>query len=62
MNEHKVRLAAFPEDLIAGARKQANDMLGELAGRSAITAKVHTSYAAFRALRPIEAVLRTRGV
>ena len=48
VDEHKVKLAAFPEDLIAAARKQAGDVLGELAGKSAITGKVHASYAAFR--------------
>src|SRR6516162_557347 len=48
VNEHKVKLTAFPEDLIAAARKQANDVVGELAGRSAITGKVHASYTTFR--------------
>src|SRR6188508_91639 len=67
VNEHKVKLAAFPEDLIDAARKQANDVLGELAGKSAITGKVHTSYAAFRERTApwsrvsIESVLRARG-
>ncbi len=64
---HKVKLAAFPADLIAAARKQANDVLGELARRSAITTKIHASYTAFRARTApwsrvsIEAVLRARG-
>jgi TRAP-type mannitol/chloroaromatic compound transport system substrate-binding protein len=67
VNEHKVKLAVFPDDLIAAARKQANDVLGELAGRSAITGKVHASYAAFRERTApwsrvsIESVLRARG-
>ena len=67
VNEHKVSLAAFPEDLIAAARKQADDVLGELSGRSAITGKVHASYAEFRARTApwsrisIESVLRARG-
>ena len=67
VNEHKVKLAMFPDDLIAAARKQANDVLGELAGRSAITGKVHASYAAFRERTApwsrvsIESVLRARG-
>ena len=57
----------FPDDLVAAARKQADDVLGELAGRSAITGKVHASYAAFRERTApwsrvsIEAVLRARG-
>src|SRR5689334_18504742 len=67
VNEHNVKLAAFPEDLIAAARVQANDVLAELAGRSAITGKVHASYAAFRQRTApwsrisIESVLRARG-
>jgi TRAP-type mannitol/chloroaromatic compound transport system substrate-binding protein len=67
VNEHKVKLAVFPEDLIGAARKQANDVLGELAGRSAMTGKVHASYVAFRERTAtwsrvsIESVLRTRG-
>ena len=67
VSEHKVKLAAFPEDLIAAARKQANDVLGELAGNSAITGKVHASYTAFRERTApwsrisIESVLRARG-
>jgi TRAP-type mannitol/chloroaromatic compound transport system substrate-binding protein len=67
VNEHNVKLAAFPEDLIAAARIQANDVLAELAGRSAITGKVHASYAAFRERTApwsrvsIESVLRARG-
>ena len=67
VDEHKVKLAAFPEDLIAAARKQAGDVLGELAGKNAITGKVHASYAAFRdrtapwSRISIELVLRARG-
>jgi TRAP-type mannitol/chloroaromatic compound transport system substrate-binding protein len=65
--QHNVKLAAFPDDLIAAARKQADAVLGELAQRSAITGKVHTSYTVFRARTApwsrvsIEAVLRARG-
>jgi TRAP-type mannitol/chloroaromatic compound transport system substrate-binding protein len=68
VEEHKVKLAEFPEDLIAAARKQAGDVLGELAGKSAITGKVHASYSAFRERSApwsrisIESVLRARGV
>ena len=64
--EHKVKLAAFPGELVAAARKQADGVLGELAARSAITAKVHASYVAFRERTApwsrvsIEAVLRAR--
>jgi TRAP-type mannitol/chloroaromatic compound transport system substrate-binding protein len=65
--EHHVKLAAFPADLVAAARAQAGDVLGELAARNAITAKVHDSYVAFRERSApwsrvsIEAVLRARG-
>ena len=65
--EHKVTLAAFPEDLVDAARKEAADVLGALAARDAITAKVHKSYLDFRARTApwsrvsIEAVLRGRG-
>jgi TRAP-type mannitol/chloroaromatic compound transport system substrate-binding protein len=65
--DHGVKLAAFPADLVAAARKQAGDVLGELAGRSALAGKVHDSYVAFRERTApwsrvsIEAVLRARG-
>jgi len=67
INDHGVRLRAFPEDLIAAARSQANNVLGELGGRDAIAGKVHASYAAFRERTApwsrvsIEAVMRARG-
>src|SRR5690349_15596702 len=40
VNEHKVKLAAFPADLIDAARKQAADVINELAGKNAIAGKV----------------------
>ena len=67
VNEHKVKLAAFPDDIVAAARKQADEVLGELAGKSAVTGKVHSSYSAFRERTApwsrvsIESVLRARG-
>jgi TRAP-type mannitol/chloroaromatic compound transport system substrate-binding protein len=67
VGDHGVKLAAFPDDLVGAARKQAGDVLGELSERSAITAKVHASYIAFRERSApwsrvsIEAVLRARG-
>src|SRR5882672_8175667 len=48
-SEHGVKLAAFPDDLVSAARKQAGDVLGELSARDAIAGKVHASYTAFRA-------------
>jgi TRAP-type mannitol/chloroaromatic compound transport system substrate-binding protein len=68
VNDHGVKLTAFPDNLVAAARTQAGDVLGELAARSAITAKVYNSYSAFRERSApwsrvsIEAVLRARGV
>jgi TRAP-type mannitol/chloroaromatic compound transport system substrate-binding protein len=65
--EHGVKPAAFPDDLVAAARKQATDVVGEIAARSDIAGKVHASYAAFRERSApwsrisIEAVLRARG-
>ena len=64
--KHHVKLTAFPGDLVAAARKQADDVLGELAARNAITGKIHGSYTAFRARTApwsrvsIEAVLGAR--
>jgi len=67
VGEHHVKLAAFPADLVAAARQQAGDVLGELSARNAISGKVHDSYLAFRERSAlwsrvsIEAVLRARG-
>ncbi len=64
--QHNVTLAAFPDDLVAAARKEAVDVLGEVAARDAVSAKVHGSYTAFRARTApwsrvsIEAVLASR--
>ena len=66
--EHGVKLAAFPDDLIAAARREATDVVGDIAARSPIAGKVHGSYTAFRERTAlwsrvsIEAVLRARGV
>ena len=66
--EHKVKLVPFPDDLVTAARKQSNDVLGEIASRDAISGKVHASYLDFRARTApwsrvsIEAVLRATGV
>jgi TRAP-type mannitol/chloroaromatic compound transport system substrate-binding protein len=65
--QHNVRLAVFPRDLVGAARKEAVDVLGELAARDVATTKVHGSYMAFRARTApwsrvsIEAVLSSRG-
>jgi TRAP-type mannitol/chloroaromatic compound transport system substrate-binding protein len=65
-SKHSVKLTAFPDDLVDAARRQAGDVLGELAQRDAISGKVHASYMAFRdrtapwSRISIEAVLRAR--
>ena len=67
VGEHGVKLTAFPRDLVEAARREARDVLGELAARDAATAKVHASYVAFRERTApwsrvsIEAVLGARG-
>lgn len=45
---HKVQLRAFPNDLIAAARRTAGEVLAELATRSERAKKIHASYTAFR--------------
>jgi len=66
ISQHHVKLTAFPGDLVNTARKQATDVLGELASSSAVNAKVHASYMDFRARTApwsrvsIEAVLGAR--
>ncbi len=47
-SRHNVQLRSFPADLVAAARRQAADVLGELAARSDIARRVHDSYVAFR--------------
>ena len=65
--EHNVKLTAFPNDVVDAARKQANDVLGEMAARDAATAKIYKSYAEFRARTApwsrvsLAAVLQARG-
>ena len=48
VDRHNVQLKTFLGDLIAAARKQAADVLSELAARSDIARRVHDSYFAFR--------------
>ena len=59
-------MRTFPGDLVAAARTQATDVLGELAGKSAAAQKVHAAYTAFRDKLPawsrisLQAVLEAR--
>jgi TRAP-type mannitol/chloroaromatic compound transport system substrate-binding protein len=48
ISQHGVKLREFPAELIEAARRQSADVWGELAGRDAISRKIHDSYAAFR--------------
>jgi TRAP-type mannitol/chloroaromatic compound transport system substrate-binding protein len=65
--EHNVKLAAFPADVVQAARKMANDVLGEMAARDPVTAKIYKSYSDFRASTApwsrvsLAAVLQARG-
>src|ERR1051326_1370977 len=45
---YSVQLKSFPTDLVAAARSQAADVLGEVAARSDIAKRIHASYTAFR--------------
>jgi TRAP-type mannitol/chloroaromatic compound transport system substrate-binding protein len=45
---HGVKLRTFPPSLIAIARRQASEVVGELAAQSAAARKIHDSYLAFR--------------
>jgi TRAP-type mannitol/chloroaromatic compound transport system substrate-binding protein len=44
----KVRLRSFAPDIVAAARKQASDILAELAAKSDIARRINESYSAFR--------------
>jgi TRAP-type mannitol/chloroaromatic compound transport system substrate-binding protein len=46
--QHGVKLRTFPPNLVAIARRQASDVVGELGAKSAAARKVHDSYLAFR--------------
>ena len=68
VKDHGVKLMAFPDDLVAAARQQAQDVMGELfAIHSDLRGKISGSYDNFRERSApwsrvsIEAVLRARG-
>jgi len=48
VSQHGVKLREFPSELIAAARAQSVDVLGELADRDTISRKIHASYLDFR--------------
>lgn len=67
VKQHNVKLTAFPGDFVTAARKQADNVLDELAQRTGEAAKVHDSYMTFRAATApwsrvsLQAVLGARG-
>ncbi len=67
IKDHGVKLAAFPDDVVAAARKEAHTIMFGFGIRSDITGKISGSYDAFRERSApwsrisIEAVLRARG-
>jgi TRAP-type mannitol/chloroaromatic compound transport system substrate-binding protein len=48
LDRHSMQLKTFPADMIAAARKEAADVLADLAGKSGRARKVHDSYVTFR--------------
>ena len=48
VGRHNVQLRAFPQDMVAAARREAAGVLGELGGRNALAQRIHSSYVAFR--------------
>jgi TRAP-type mannitol/chloroaromatic compound transport system substrate-binding protein len=48
LDRHNMQLKTFPADMIVAARKEAADVLADLAGKSGRARKVHDSYVTFR--------------
>src|SRR6266851_2292196 len=48
LERNNVQLRGFPADIVGAARKQASDVLAELAAKSEVARRVHDSYANFR--------------
>jgi TRAP-type mannitol/chloroaromatic compound transport system substrate-binding protein len=48
IERYNVKLQTFAPDIVAGARKQAADIMGELSARSDIARRIGESYAGFR--------------
>jgi TRAP-type mannitol/chloroaromatic compound transport system substrate-binding protein len=48
LDRHSMQLKTFPADMIVAARKEAADVLADLAGKSGRARKVHDSYVTFR--------------
>jgi len=48
IERNNVKLQTFPGEIIAAARKQATDIMGELSGKSEIARRISESYTSFR--------------
>jgi TRAP-type mannitol/chloroaromatic compound transport system substrate-binding protein len=48
IGRHGVKLRIFPQSLISAARRQASDVVGDLAGKSTIARRIFESYSSFR--------------
>jgi TRAP-type mannitol/chloroaromatic compound transport system substrate-binding protein len=48
IDRYNVKLQTFSGDIVAAARKQAADIMGELSARSDIARRIGESYAGFR--------------
>jgi TRAP-type mannitol/chloroaromatic compound transport system substrate-binding protein len=49
IERHHVKLPSFPADVVAAGRRHSAEVLAELAGRDALSRKVHDSYVGFKA-------------
>jgi TRAP-type mannitol/chloroaromatic compound transport system substrate-binding protein len=47
-DRHSAALRTFPREVVAAARREADNVLAEVAGRNALAARVYASYVAFR--------------
>jgi TRAP-type mannitol/chloroaromatic compound transport system substrate-binding protein len=48
VERHHVKLPSFPADVVAAGRRHAAEVLAELAGRDALSRRVHDSYVGFK--------------
>ena len=48
VNEHKVQVKKFPDEVLRALKKVSDDVVADVAGRDSLTRKVHDSFADFR--------------
>lgn len=48
IQSHNVQVMRFPADLLRAARKASDEVVGNLAGKSALAGRIHASYTGFR--------------